>query len=71
MYNPFTKHPKEVGETYFQHMRCALSFHFTLLKLSLCALVHSIFPFLCVTTASDGIKKLNKCIQDRRNKNVE
>ena len=66
MYNPFTKHPNSVGESYFEHMRCALRFHFTLLRLSLCVLIHSIFPFLCVTTASDGIKKLNDCMQNRR-----
>ena len=68
MHNPFTKHPNEVGETYFQHMRCALRFHFTLLKLSLCALIHSIFPFLCEKTASDGIKELNYCMQKRNKK---
>ena len=68
MYNPFTKHPNSVGESYFEHMRCALRFHFTLLRLSLCVLIHSIFPFLCVTTASDGIKKLNDCMQNRRKK---
>ena len=68
MHNPFTKHPNEVGETYFQHMRCALRFHFTLLKLSLCALIHSIFPFLCEKTASDGIKELNDCMQKRNKK---
>ena len=66
MDNPFTKHPKEVNETYLEHMRCALRFHFTLLGLSFAALVHSIFPFLCVTTASDGIKELNDCMKNRR-----
>ena len=66
IYKLFTEHPNSVNETYFQHMRCALSFHFTLLRLSFCALVHAIFPFLCETTASDGIKKLNDCMQNRR-----
>ena len=66
MYNPFTEHPKSVDETYFEHMCCAFKFHCTLLKLSLCALVHAIFPFLCETTASDGIKDLNNCMQNRR-----
>ena len=66
MYNPFTKHPKEVNETYFEHMCCAFKFHFTLLKLSTAALIHAIFPFLCETTASDGIKELNDCMQERR-----
>ena len=66
MYNPFIKHPKEVNETYFEHMRCAMKFHFTLLGLSLCALIHAVFPFWFETTASDGIKELNDCMQNRR-----
>ncbi len=70
IYKLFTEHPNSVNETYLQHMCCALGFHYTLLKLSLCALVHAIFPFLCVTTASDGIKTLNDCMQKRRKKAV-
>ena len=66
MYNPFTKHPHSVGETYFEHMRCAMKFHFTLLGLSLCALIHAVFPFWFETTASDGIKELNNCMENRR-----
>ena len=68
MYNPFTKHPNEVGETYLEHMRCALTFHCTLIKLALCAFTHAIFPFWFETTASDGIKELNDCMQNRRKK---
>ena len=71
MRNIFTEHPNSVDETYLQHMRCALGFHFILLRLSLCALIHAIFPFWCETTASNGIKELNDCMQNRRNKNVE
>ena len=68
MYNPFTKHPKEVNETYLEHMWCALKFSFKLEYLALCAFIHAIFPFLCETTASDGIKELNDCMQERRKK---
>ena len=68
MKNPFTKHPHSVGETYFEHMRCAMKFHCTLLRLSLAALIHAIFPFWFETTASDGIKELNSCVQKRRKK---
>jgi|TARA_B100000073_G_scaffold207311_1_gene171995 hypothetical protein len=68
MKNPFTKHPHSVGETYFEHMRCAMKFHCTLLRLSLAALIHAIFPFWFETTASDGIKELNSCLQKRRKK---
>ena len=66
MYNPFTKHPKEVNETYLEHMWCAIKFSFKLECLACCAFIHAIFPFLCKTTASDGIKKLNDCMQNRR-----
>ena len=66
MYNPFRKHPKEVNETYLQHMWCALKFSCKLEFLSWCAFVHAIFPFWFKTTASDGIKKLNDCMKNRR-----
>ena len=66
MYNPFTKHPKDVNETYFEHMCCAFKFHCTLLKLSLCALVHAIFPFISIpkwvnlTDSANYLLKENK-----------
>ena len=66
IYNPFTKHPKSVDETYFEHMKCAFKFFYTLLGLSLAALVHGIFPFWFQTTASRGVKKLNDCMKDRK-----
>ena len=66
MKNLFTDHPSKVNETYFEHMKCAFTFFYTLLGLSLVALVHAVFPFLFKFTASDGIKKLNDCMQDRK-----
>ena len=66
MYNPFTRHPRLVDETYLEHMWCAFKFFYTLLGLSFAALVHAVFPFLFEFIASDGIKKLNNCMQDRR-----
>ena len=71
IYNPFTKHPKSVNETYFEHMKCAFKFFYKLLGLSLAALVHAIFPFLFQTTASNGVKKLNDCMKDRRPEGTE
>ena len=68
MYNLFTDHPSKVDETYFEHMKCAFKFFYTLLGLSFAALIHAVFPFLFEFTASDGIKKLNDCMQDRREK---
>ena len=67
MDNLFTKHPHLVNETYFEHMKCAFTFFYTLFGLSFAALVHSVFPFWFEFTASSGIKKLNECMQDRKN----
>ena len=67
MKNIFTKHPKEVNETYLEHMWCAIKFSFKLECLAFAAFIHALFPFLCETTASDGIKKLNDCMQGRKN----
>ena len=69
MRNPFTKHPKDVDETYLEHMWCAIKFSFKLECLACCAFIHAVFPFLCETTASDGIKKLNDCMENRRKGN--
>ena len=70
MRNLFTKHPKSVNETYFEHMKCAMKFHCTLLKLSFAALIHAIFPFWFEYTTSKGVKKLNDFMQKRRKKAV-
>ena len=66
IYNPFTKHPKSVDETYFEHMKCAFKFFYTLFGLSFAALVHAVFPFWFEHTASRGVKKLNDCMKDRK-----
>jgi hypothetical protein len=50
--NAFTKHPHAVGETYTAHMGFALRFGGRMLVGGLAAIVHAVFPFLCVTTAS-------------------
>ena len=65
MYNPFTKHPHSVDETYLEHMKCAFKFFYTLFRLSLAVLVHAIFPFLFEYTASKGVKELNDCMKER------
>ena len=52
MRNPFTIHPTAVGETYLEHMRFAGRFGGRMLLGGAAAVVHSLFPFLFVTTAS-------------------
>jgi len=66
MYNPFTKHPHSVGETYFEHMRKAVSYGLRIQLISLIIFIHATFPFLFEDTTSDEIEKINKELQHRR-----
>ena len=40
----FLRHPRAVGETYYQHLRVAISCGIRLLAGGLACLVHAIFP---------------------------
>lgn len=62
----FTEHPRSIGETYLEHMIEAWNIGFHIFKFSCCVFIHSIFPFLFVTTASDGILNMAKFLKDRR-----
>ena len=55
----FTEHPASVGESYGQHFSSALSFSLAMLGAGLACLVHAIFPFWCVTTGSDTVRRLH------------
>ena len=59
MTNLFTAHPSSVGETYAQHGRFALLFGARMTLGGLAAMVHALFPFLFVTTASRALDKLS------------
>lgn len=54
----FTDHPKEVGETYFEHMATSAKFGGLLLKLAGCAFLHALIPALHRTTVSDTVRAL-------------
>ena len=66
MNNIFTKHPKEVGESYIQHFFKALSFSGLLFSLGFKALVHALLPFCYETAVSDRVKSLSEGMQKRR-----
>ena len=68
MKNLFTKHPKEVGESYFEHFAKAFGFGFKLLLISFRAFIHAIFPFFFEHSTSDKINELHKVLQERRKK---
>ena len=65
MINIFTKPPKEVGETYFEHMFNAVRFSLTFLLLFVVALIHSILPFLFTKTASCVVQEMAKHMEER------
>ena len=65
MTNPFTKHPKEVGETYLEHMWNAMRYSFTFLLLFFVAFIHAIFPFWFTRTASCVVQEMSKHMEKR------
>lgn len=68
MPNPFTDHPRAVGETYFQHSQVAGTVGIKMIGAGLACLVHAVFPFLCVTTGSRTILALHAKITAGRRK---
>lgn len=63
--NPFTKHPRSINETYFEHMFNALRFVLVLTCLAVVGFIHSIFPFLFEKTVSSGIEELHQVLKTR------
>ena len=63
--NPFTEHPREVGETYFEHLGVAAKVGAAMAVGALACFVHAVFPFLCVRTGSATIDKLHRQIHKR------
>jgi len=71
MKNPFTQHPQEVGETYFQHMCAALGITGRLALATHCHLIHAVFPFIHPPLGTDLenlIKELKECLPKERAK---
>lgn len=56
----FTKHPSEVGESYWQHLSKAISFGLQMIVAGIVCLIHAVFPFLFIETASKMIHKLHE-----------
>ena len=61
----FLSHPQQAGESYFQHMRTALSFALPLLGAGFVAIVHALVPGLCERTAGNIIRKLQARLEKR------
>ena len=59
-------HLKDIGETYWQHLKFAMSLAFLLFKAGFAVLVHAVVPSLFVTTASNTIKEINFILESRK-----
>ncbi|MBS83159.1 MAG: hypothetical protein CMD65_03395 [Gammaproteobacteria bacterium] len=70
LFSLFLDHPSSVNETYFEHLVQAMLISLNLLKLSITALTHAIFPFLFIETTSLNIEKLNNKTSKRRKKTL-
>lgn len=54
----FVQHPREVGESYLEHMAASSRYGLRLLKLAGCAFLHSLVPGVCKTTVSGAICRM-------------
>jgi Family of unknown function (DUF6356) len=68
MHELFTRHPGSVGESYWEHMRTALSFGGSMLVGALACLVHAFLPFLFERTGSSTIAALHHRMVVHRSK---
>lgn len=65
MTNPFTHHPHEVGESYFEHMAVAGRVGLAMAGGALACFVHALCPFLFERTGSATIERLYRRIHKR------
>ena len=52
----FRDHPREVSETYLEHMAASSRFGFKLIRLAGCAFAHAVVPGVHKSTVSDTIR---------------
>jgi hypothetical protein len=52
----FRDHPREVRETYLEHMAASARFGFKLMRLAGCAFMHAVVPGVHKSTVSDAIR---------------
>jgi hypothetical protein len=63
MANPFTEHPRSVGETYPEHGAFACRYGVRMTLGGLAAILHGIFPFLFTTTGSRITRELGAILE--------
>lgn len=66
--NPFTSHPREVGESYGRHFLNAAGFGLTMVGGGIAVLIHAFLPFLFVRTGSQTMGRLHRRMTGRTDK---
>jgi len=64
MRNPFTAHPRDVGETYLEHAVFACRYGAKMSLGGLAALIHGVLPFLFTATGSRITRELNAMLDE-------
>ena len=62
----FLKHPRSVGEGYFEHLFCALRFGFKFMLVGVICLIHAVLPFLFQNTATRIGSEIISCNEKRK-----
>ena len=63
--NIFTRHPKEVGESYGEHLRNAGGFGLRMVAGGIACMIHAVLPFLFVQTGSRTMAALHRRMNRR------
>jgi hypothetical protein len=64
--NPFTAHPRAVGETYLEHGLFAGRYGAKMALGGLAAMLHGVMPFLFETTGSRITRELHARLEESR-----
>jgi hypothetical protein len=64
--NPFTAHPRSVGETYLEHGLFACRYGARMTAGGVAALLHGVFPFLFQATGSRITRELAASLEESR-----
>ena len=65
MSNPFTDHPHAIGESYLEHMKHALVMGIMTVLGGFACIIHAIFPFLFINTATNIIINFTRIFVQR------
>jgi hypothetical protein len=59
----WNRHPSQVCMTYFTHMAWSLQLCGRFACASVQALIHAFFPFWCITSSTDHVKKITMLLE--------